>query len=49
MSFGQGIKNTTNIDKVKNCLGKIDTVAENAKTLQKLWKWLKRLSKLIKR
>jgi hypothetical protein len=49
MSFGQGIKNPVNIDKVKNCLNKVDETVENLKTLEKLWKWIKKLSKLIKR
>jgi len=45
MSFGQGITNTG----ITKGLEKIDETVENLKTLQKLWKWLKKLGKLVKR
>jgi len=38
-----------NIGNIEKGLKKTDEVVENLKTLEKLWKWIKRLSKLVRR
>lgn len=46
MSFEKEIKNTINIDNIKDGLKKVDEAIENIKMVEKIFNWIKKLIKI---